>query len=1023
MVSRYLRPLAIVAMLHAGSRYQLVYAHTQALRAMDHSMWTANDGAPQTITHLAQDPNGTLWIGGESGLFNFDGVTFRPFESPPGEPKLPAGEIRSLLMTKAGTLWVAFNKVGLARAAAGRVTLYDMVDAKPLGLVTQLREAPEGSIWAVDSHGQLLRFGTDGTWRTEPVPTSASIAGMFVDSANTLWLAQDGFLYRRALPQTSYVRTNVHADVITGFAETPNGDIWMNDYDATTSQGRTQQIDPTGHVSRTHAQGLPESGTIVATADGSLIVTSVAAGLRRMSSNEVSWPPSVRGNAEPDIITRALGLSTDATRAVLVDADGNIWIGGLRGLDLLRPVRFPRYLSEVKTDAWGLCATTRGDMWAANAVGEVYSVSGPVATRLHGGGDPLISLACADVGRAWFVNSSGVWSIEAGRVAPLPPIAGARPRALIKIVAASDSTLYAMVTGALEDGGGVWRYGGGRWTRLQRDDEFGGDGYSAYVDRRDRLWIGHAEGRAVLHSANNEQVLSSGDPGLGYVHAFLDTSHGLFAVGTNGLAVLQDFRFKMLTYAEPSLVRGVRGMVEAPNGDLWLNSANGFAHVPANELEAGIGNPTYPMKVGLVRDGNFGHAGGPHSVISYLDTAARDSQGQLWFATRSATHSDLVRLNPESNDTASHAPRLTIRSIVADGRPLSNNRILTPATRMVDIQYFGVNLTAPESVVYRYRLEGFDQSWLDADRRTEAVYTNLPPGTYTFHVIASSSDGVWTTPLSSAPFTVLPHFYRTGWFAAAMAALVALVVGIVHAARVRYISRQMHARFDERLGERTRIARELHDTLLQTVHGSKLVADRALRDAADRDRLVQALKQLSMWLGQAAAEGRAALQSMRASTTESNDLAGAFRRAANECRNNSSAEIPFSVQGRARELHPAVRDEVYRIGFEAIRNACAHSGASRIDVALEYGRDLTLRISDNGSGIDGAVVETGKEGHFGLRGMRERAERIGAAFTLVSVPDTGTAITLIVPGRLAFLPLGRGAATQDRPDQRSSEYL
>jgi signal transduction histidine kinase len=468
-------------------------------------------------------------------------------------------------------------------------------------------------------------------------------------------------------------------------------------------------------------------------------------------------------------------------------------------------------------------------------------------------------------------------------------------------------------------------------------------------------------------------------------------------------------------------VRGVRGMVEAPDGALWLNSLNGFARVPATELDAGIANSAYPMKVRLVRDGNFVSAGGPHSVISYFDTAARDSQGHLWFATRSPVRSELVRLDPERNNTANHAPNVRIRSIVADGQPLTNTRALAPATRTVNIQYFGVNLTAPESVVYRYRLEGFDESWLEGGHRTEAVYTKLPPGTYTFRVMASNSDGVWTDPVSSAPFTVLPRFYQTWWFAVAMAALVAVIVTVFHKVRVRQVARAMSVRFDERLAERTRVARELHDTLLQTVHGSKLVADRALRDTADHDRLVQSLKQLSVWLGQAAAEGRAALQSLRVSTTESNDLAGAFRRAVDECRNNSSAETPFSVQGRARELHPAVRDEVYRIGYEAIRNACMHSRASRIDVAIEYGRDLTLRISDNGAGIDAATIETGKEGHFGLRGMRERAERIGATFTLASGPGTGTAISLLVPGRIAFLPLpGRSRASQGRTPPASA---
>jgi signal transduction histidine kinase len=717
--------------------------------------------------------------------------------------------------------------------------------------------------------------------------------------------------------------------------------------------------------------------------------------------------------AAPDMITRADGLSGDATRAVMVDAEGDIWIGGLRGLDRLKPAQLTRYLAEVKTTGWALCASKRGEVWAADVMGDVYSVSARALTRVYHAGDPLFSLACADVGRAWFANGNGVWSVDDGRVSALPRISGARQDEFIRIVAASDHTLYASVRGVLEDDGGVWRYQNSRWTKLHGGGELDAGGYSAYVDHRDGLWIGYTRGRAILHRGNQTRMYASGTPGLGDVHAFLETSRGLFAAGSNGLAVLRDqgSRFEMLTYAEPSLVRGVRGMVEARNGDLWLNSGNGFVQLAAQELDAATANPTYPMKVRLIRDGEFATSAGPHSVTSYWDTAVRDSTGELWFSTRESTRSEIVRFVPESSGRGNHLPRLTIRSIVADGKPLPQNHVVAPATQTVDIQYFGVNLSAPESVVYRYRLDGLDNSWRAAGHRTEVDYSRLPPGTYTFRVMASSSDGIWTDPVSSAPFTVLPRFYRTWWFTAAMGALLVMIVTAVHKVHLRRAARAMSARFDERLDERTRVARELHDTLLQTVHGSKLVADRALRDTADRDRLVQTLQQLSAWLGQAAAEGRAALQSLRASTIESNDLAGALRRALDECRNNSTADTPFSVLGRARDMHPAVRDEVYRIGYEGIRNACLHSGASRIDVGIEYGRNLTLRISDNGAGIDGAVIDKGKEGHFGLRGMRERAQRISATLTIASRPESGTAITLIVPGRIAFLTQRRGAPT------------
>ena len=189
---------------------------------------------------------------------------------------------------------------------------------------------------------------------------------------------------------------------------------------------------------------------------------------------------------------------------------------------------------------------------------------------------------------------------------------------------------------------------------------------------------------------------------------------------------------------------------------------------------------------------------------------------------------------------------------------------------------------------------------------------------------------------------------------------------------------------------------------MQTVQGSKLVADHALEERADHARVVRALEQLSIWLTQATEEGRAALKSLRVSTTEKNNLAEVFRRAIDECSRANSIEVSFSVNGDPNEVHPVVRDEVYRIGYEAIRNACAHSGADHLEVRLEYAHDLKLLVSDNGAGIEAEVIEKGKDGHFGLRGMRERAERIGSKFSLVSAPGSGTVVTLVVPGRIAF---------------------
>jgi len=224
-------------------------------------------------------------------------------------------------------------------------------------------------------------------------------------------------------------------------------------------------------------------------------------------------------------------------------------------------------------------------------------------------------------------------------------------------------------------------------------------------------------------------------------------------------------------------------------------------------------------------------------------------------------------------------------------------------------------------------------------------------------------------------------------------------------------------RLEERVSERTRITRELHDTFLQTVQGSKLVADDALEQSTDLIRMRRAMEQLSAWLGRATQEGRAALNSLRTTTTQTNDLAEALRRVTEDSVIPSSMAVTFSVVGDVREMHPIVRDEIYRIGYEAIRNASSHSGASQLEVELRYANGLTLRVSDNGMGIDPAIVDMGKDGHFGLQGMRERSARIAGKLTCVSSSNSGTEVKLIVPEGIIFqkmTPVPRSLFTRIR---------
>jgi signal transduction histidine kinase len=269
-------------------------------------------------------------------------------------------------------------------------------------------------------------------------------------------------------------------------------------------------------------------------------------------------------------------------------------------------------------------------------------------------------------------------------------------------------------------------------------------------------------------------------------------------------------------------------------------------------------------------------------------------------------------------------------------------------------------------------------------------------------VIACNNDGVWNEEGATLGFSIAPAWFQTTWFLVACVVIGAVVAWVIYRSRERQIARAISARFDERLAERTRMARELHDTFLQTIQGSKLVADDALDPSTDLVRMRHAMEQLSVWLEQAMREGRAALNSLRTTTTQKNDLAEAFRRATENGFMPGSMQATLSVVGEARNMHPIVRDEIYRIGYEAIRNAYKHSQASRLDVELRYAHDLILRVRDNGVGIDPSTAALGKDGHFGLPGMRERTARIGATLTMVSSANSGTEITVVIPGGIVF---------------------
>jgi signal transduction histidine kinase len=467
--------------------------------------------------------------------------------------------------------------------------------------------------------------------------------------------------------------------------------------------------------------------------------------------------------------------------------------------------------------------------------------------------------------------------------------------------------------------------------------------------------------------------------------------------GELGLALFRDGRFRNVLAKSGERFGTVTGIIATSDGALWLNEIRGVIRLPPDEVARIVADPHH--RAGFrVFDFLDGLRGAPQMNWT-VSTAVEAKDGRLWFANDGG----LVWIRPGPLMKNNVRPPVMILSVVTDREyPATPGLTLPVGTEDVEIRYTAASLTIPERVSFRYRLEGVDTHWRDAGTRRDAFYNDLRPGRYRFHVIASNNDGLWNEEGASLSFSVAPAWYQTNAFRVLCAIGGVFMIWMLYRLRIRQIEAAVASRFDERLAERTRLARDIHDTLLQTIQGSKMVADHAL-GAPDDSRMRGAMQHLSEWLSRAMLEGRAALHSLRESTTQVNDLLEALKRATESEIVPRSMAVTCTVAGESREMHPIVRDEIYRIGYEAISNAGMHSGATRLSVELEYAGYLGVTVRDNGAGIDADVVETGKPDHFGLQGMRERAERIDARLTVTSAPGAGTTIHLVVPGGIAFL--------------------
>jgi signal transduction histidine kinase/ligand-binding sensor domain-containing protein len=958
------------------------------------------------VDDIQQSPDGYLWLTTSRGVFRFDGVRFQSADEITGGATKNI-EFASAFVSSSGDVWFRTRVPGLMLWRDGKLSTFPIKGCTPGLLTGSTVEDRDHRIWVAGSAGLFII----GEGKCERVSDKYGLPAGFpfaitVDAAGTLWVEMhSGVLLYLPRGANRFNVSPYHDGPVGGlFAylhEGPDGSVWLSD-----SQGLRRVSGDSGGYRRTsETTGKPSKhlqfGNFTFDRDGILWAAS-SKGIERIPGAR-GLPIEVRvDSAEGQDFTIAQGLSSDVVWKILADREGSLWVGTNSGLDQLRRNLISQLaIPPANENQMAVAAGKNRTLWIGSQSLPLTEVRPDGTTRTFAETGTSYSIRRDFKGDIW---SSGfekrkLWRAFSDRVEPVQyPSSVARNA--ISTVLDKDNSLWLLTFDS-----DVFRRVGQRWENqdeiLGREPGISG---SMEMDQAGNVWWAFSNHVIEWDGTDFRRYTYTGKNR--YPTCLMVKGAHVWLGAEDGVQLLTKGEFHMIRWKDPSSPGRVTGIVETKTGDLWISGFSGITHVPAGEMAQWLQDPNY-----AVSSENFNTLDGLPGLAAERfpePSMAEAEDGRLWFATTKG----IGWLDPESLAQAynSAPPTVLVTSLVADGKTHlgPSEVILPPKPGSIEIDYTALSLAIPERVLFRYRLDGVDDEWQSAGTRRQAYYTKLRPGAYQFRVIACNDHGVWNNVGAGVNFKIAPAWFQTTWFYTLCAAAILVILWVLYQLRLRQVAREISARFDERLSERTRIARDLHDTFFQTIQGSKLVADSALKWSDEPLRMRQALEQLSIWLARATTEGRAALNSLRTSTTETNDLAEAFRRAVEECRAEHSMESSFSVVGNRRDMHPIVRDEVYRIVYEAIRNSCVHSQGSTLRVTLTYADELSVEVADNGVGIDPLDVDRGKDGHFGLQGMRERAARIAGKLTVSSSQNSGTQVRLIVPGKVIYRKVTSG---------------
>lgn len=953
-----------------------------------HTTWPIRDGFFKSeINSIAQTSDGYLWLGTELGLVRFDGV--RPVSwIPPGQEQLPSAFIVRLFVGRDGTLWIGTVK-GLASWNGAKVTRYPELDGLT---VVSFSEEPDGTVWAGlqgNPTGRLCRirsgktqcYGQDGL-------VGKGVLSLFQDSSGSLWAGAVTGLWR--WQPGSPIRFSMPNPEIRDLNLAEDGQLLIS-----MPPGISQLVDGKAKLYRIAGAPNPLSpNKLLRDRDRGLWIGTTDHGILHVHQGRT------------DVFSRSDGLSSNRTLGLFEDREGNIWVSTTAGLDRFREftvstVSIKQGLSS--DDVWSVQAARDRTVWLGTRNGLNRLTNGNIHIFRKANGlpdDAPTSLFEDKRERIWLQTRRGLAYFDDGR--------------FVLINAAPNGQVHAI---AEDTGDNLWlsedqnllRVAGRRvieqipWASLGAQE----NAWALLAGREQGgLWLGFRN-RGVIYLNNGqirESYTTTNGLGAGSVGGlYLDREGAVWASTEGGLSRIENGRIATLTSRNGLPCDFVHWLIEDDDHSFWLYTACGLVRIARPELSTWIENPTRRIQI-RVFDESDGVSLRSNSS-GYSPRVAKSTDGRLWFVAADGVQV----LDPRHLSTNKLPPPVHIEQIIADHRAISNIR-LPALTRDLEIDYTALSLVAPEKNRFKYKLEGHDRDWQDAGNRRQAFYNDLPPRSYRFRVIASNNSGVWNEAGDTLDFSIAPAYYQTTWFRVSLAGAFFLALWGLYRYRLYQVTREFSVRLDERVGERTRIARDLHDTLLQSFQGL-LYEFQAARNLFLR-RPEEAMSTLDGAIGSARAaiaEGRDAIQNLRVRASAQSNLASLLTMAGEELAgaqqsNGHGAAFGLTVEGLPQPLSPGLQDEIYRITREILSNAFHHAKAKKIEVEIRYDNKLLrLRVRDDGIGIDPNILTEGaKRGHWGLPGVRERAKLVGAKLDFWSEVGAGTEIQLTVRGSIAY---------------------